>query len=99
MNDHFDWEEDPNAVLEFGDELPPPAKGIVVEQKKPFSKTSLVLWGVVIVSGLVLEALGLYSEEDAWPPLTQIIVAYVPWFVTGGFIAWLKKHFEESYND
>jgi hypothetical protein len=91
MNDApYDWREDPPVE---------PAKGIVVEQHKPFSKTSLLLWGLVIVSGLVLEAIGLKSENDTWPPLTQVIVAYVPWAVTGGFIAWLKSHFTQAYHN
>jgi hypothetical protein len=86
----FDWREDPEPPAE-------PTTHLEVVQEKPFSKTSLFLWGLVIVSGLVLEAIGLRSTTDDWPPLTHVIVAYLPWAVTGGFIAWLKSHFSEAY--
>lgn len=67
-------------------------------QHTKFSKLSLALWGLVIIAGVVLEALGLISDSDSWPPLTQVIVAYLPAGLTMAFIGWLKTHFSEAYN-
>jgi hypothetical protein len=66
-------------------------------QSKEFSKASMALWCVVIIAGLVLEAVGLHSINDSWPPLTHIVVTYVPQAATLGFIGWLKSHFTEAY--
>lgn len=69
----------------------------MIKQHKPFSKLSLALWGIVISMGLVLEAVGIKDPNDQWPPLTHVIVAYLPEGLVMGFIAWLRSHFTQAY--
>lgn len=66
-------------------------------QHRSWRPLSLTLWGVIIVAGLLLEGIGIARPDDAWPPLTHVIVAYAPEGATMAFIAWLASHFTAAY--
>ncbi len=82
-------EDPPNSVLVVPNEFH--------VQATSFNPKALALWAIVIASGLIMEAVGLRSTSDDWPPLTHIIVAYIPWPIAASFIAWLKSHFTQAY--
>lgn len=54
---------------------------------------SLILWGVVLVAALALEALGLRRTGDRWLTLTDIIRRWVPKVIIATALVWLAHHF------
>jgi len=50
-------------------------------------------WIVLLVAGLALQAVGLRSTKDRWPPLTDVIRRYVPPVMIAAALAWLAVHF------
>lgn len=87
----FDWQEQLDKAKKY--------IHLKTKDHKPFKKLSLVLWGVALGMTLILEAIGLRDEADSWPPLTHVIIAYVPEGLTASFIGWAATHFKEAYGD
>ncbi len=54
---------------------------------------SLILWGIVLLAGLVLEGIGLLSGKDKWYTATDIIRKWVPRFIIAAALLWLAHHF------
>lgn len=54
---------------------------------------SLVLWGLVLLAGLALEAVGLLSGRDKWYTATDIIRRWVPKALILAALLWLGHHF------
>jgi hypothetical protein len=50
-------------------------------------------WLILIVVGLVLEAVGLRRRDDRWPPLTDVIRRHAPKWAIAMAIGWLWFHF------
>lgn len=66
-------------------------------QHRRWSPVALLLWVFVILAGILLEGVGLLRADDAWPPLTHVVVAFVPEGMTMAFIVWLSSHFTSAY--
>ncbi len=54
---------------------------------------SLILWGLVLLAGLVLEGIGLLSRHDKWYTATDIIRKWAPKVVIAAALVWLANHF------
>lgn len=54
---------------------------------------SLILWGVVLLAALALEAIGLRRAGDRWLTLTDIIRRWVPRIIIAAALLWLANHF------
>lgn len=55
---------------------------------------SLILWGIVLLAGLALEAVGAWSAKDKWYTATDIIRKWVPKVLIAAAILWLAQHFD-----
>lgn len=55
------------------------------------------LWYGLIALIALTEAYVLLDGRSSTPPLTQVIVREVPWWVTVPFLAWLLIHFASRY--
>lgn len=58
----------------------------------------VVGWIVILASLAVWEVYALLTHGQD-PPLTQVTVRYVPWWVTLPFLIWLFVHFLTRYID
>lgn len=54
---------------------------------------SLVLWSIVLVAALALEAIGLRRSGDRWLTATDIIRRWVPRVVIATSLVWMARHF------
>ena len=55
---------------------------------------SLFLWLVVLLAGLILEAIGLLSNKDRWLTATDVIRRWVPPVLIAAALVWLAGHFD-----
>lgn len=53
----------------------------------------IAAWIVLALSVLFFELVSLLDGNEATPPLTQVVVQWVPGAVIMAFIAWLGIHF------
>lgn len=53
----------------------------------------LVLWGIVLIAALALEAVGTLDTGDRWPTLTDIIRRWVPKAIIVTALLWMARHF------
>lgn len=54
-------------------------------------------WAAFVIYGIVLELWTLGDGNAATPPLTHVVLKYVPEVVAIGFISWLLYHFATEY--
>lgn len=57
----------------------------------------VIAWYVLIALVLLAELWAILDGQGRTPPLTQVIVRGVPWWVTLPFLAWLFMHFASRY--
>lgn len=56
----------------------------------------IIGWIVILTSLAVWELYAVFTNSQD-PPLTQVTVRYVPWWITMPFIIWLFIHFLVRY--
>jgi hypothetical protein len=54
-------------------------------------------WYALIALVLLMEAYALLDGKSATPPLTQVLVREVPWWVTVPFLVWALVHLASRY--
>lgn len=54
-------------------------------------------WFLFVIYGVVLELFTLLDGNATTPPLTWVVLRYVPETVAIGFISWLLYHFATEY--
>jgi hypothetical protein len=54
-------------------------------------------WIVFVCYGAILEMWTLFDGSDATPPLTWVVIRYVPEVIGIGFTSWLLYHFATEY--
>lgn len=55
------------------------------------------VWYGLIALLVGYELWSLLDRREATPPLTQVLVREVPWWVTLPFLVWLLAHFVVAY--
>jgi len=55
------------------------------------------IWYALIAAMVVYELWSLLDRREVTPPLTQVLVREVPWWVTIPFLIWLLVHFIVAY--
>ncbi len=58
---------------------------------------ALVLWAVFGLGLIGYELWCVISGDPETPPLTFVVVQYVPWWLTLPFLCWLLAHFVSHY--
>jgi len=62
-----------------------------------WSKAWIYGWLAILIGLAFYEFWSLYGPEKSTPPLTHVVVRYVPWYVTMPFVTWLWIHFFVRY--
>lgn len=57
----------------------------------------VTVWYIFIALILAYEIYSLIDNSPATPPLTQVLVREVPWWITIPFLSWLLVHFIVAY--
>lgn len=63
----------------------------------PWAKAAVWGWVAILTILAGYELWDVFGKDPYTPPLTQITVKYVPWWVTLPFIVWLLVHFSLRY--
>lgn len=62
-----------------------------------WSRAAIVSWAVLAFLALGYELWCVFGQDAQTPPLTRVVVRYVPWWVTLPFLFWTLCHFVWRY--
>jgi membrane-bound acyltransferase YfiQ involved in biofilm formation len=62
-----------------------------------WDRVYVTVWYAIIVLIALVELYTIYDQRTTTPPLTEVIVREVPWWVTLPFLGWLFLHFLIRY--
>lgn len=62
-----------------------------------WSRAAIVAWAVLVLLAAGYELWCIFGHDAQTPPLTRVVVRYVPWWVTIPFLFWLLAHFVHRY--
>ncbi len=63
----------------------------------PWERVWVLAWYALIAAMVGDELYAIAARNPALPPLTQVLVREIPWWVTVPFLAWLLGHFVAAY--
>ena len=62
-----------------------------------WDRAALIFWAAIFFVLLGYELWCLVSGDMHTPPLTRVVIKYVPWWVTVPILTWLWFHFVVRY--
>lgn len=87
------------ALMHVSKDAPPLAPMINNEEVTPvkWDWRIVLAWVVFAIYGIVLEFFTLLDGNESTPPLTWVVIRYVPEVIGIGFVSWLLYHFTTEY--